>query len=75
MMSSYELFKVSGIKKRTVLHNYSMLAPYSIVFTAHSSLQKRAIHKCVYCDNDSTLNLVHTSDGNTPELRRSGKTH
>ena len=39
-----------------------MLAPYSIVFTAHSSLQKHAMHtnKCVYGDNDSTLNLVHT---------------
>ena len=39
-----------------------MLAPYSIVFTAHSSLQKHAMHtkKSVYCDNDSTLNLVHT---------------
>ena len=39
-----------------------MLAPYSIVFTAHSSLQKWAMHtkKSVYCDNDSTLNLVHS---------------
>ena len=39
-----------------------MLAPSSIVFTAHSSLQKHAMHtkKSVYCDNDSTLNLVHT---------------
>ena len=40
-----------------------MLAPYSIVFTAHSSLHKRAMHtkkSVVYCDNDSTLNLVHT---------------
>ena len=36
MMSSYVLCKISGIKKRTVLYNYSMLAPYSIVFTAHS---------------------------------------
>ena len=43
-----------------------MLAPYSIVFTAHSSVQKWAMHtkKSVYCDNDSTLNLVHTSVGN-----------
>ena len=45
-----------------------MLAPYSIVFTAHSS--KHAMHtkKSVYCDNDSTLNLVHTKNlvrGNT----------
>ena len=41
-----------------------MLAPYSIVFTTHSSLQKHAIHtkKSVYCDNDSTLNLVHTKN-------------
>ena len=43
-----------------------MLAPYSIVFTAHSSLQKWAMHtkkECVYCDNDdSTLNLVHTKN-------------
>ena len=40
-----------------------MLAPYSIVFTTHSSLQKHAMHtkkSAVYCDNDSTLNLVHT---------------
>ena len=43
MMSSKELCKISGIKKRTVLYNYSMLAPYSIVFTTHSSLQKRAM--------------------------------
>ena len=54
MVSSYVVCKISGIKKRTVLYNYSMLAPYSIVFTAHSSLQKRAVHtkKSVYCDND-----------------------
>ena len=39
-----ELCKMSGIKKRTVMYNYSMLAPYSIVFTAHSSIQKRAMH-------------------------------
>ena len=32
---------MSGNKKRTVLYK---LAPYSIVFTAHSSLQKRAMH-------------------------------
>ena len=41
-----------------------MLAPYSIVFTAHSSLQTHAMYtkkECVYCDNDSTLNLVHTN--------------
>ena len=41
-----------------------MLAPYSIVFTTHSSLQKHAMHtkkSAVYCDNiASTLNLVHT---------------
>ena len=30
--------------KRGQFCNYSMLAPYSIVFTAHSSLQKRAMH-------------------------------
>ena len=40
-MSSQEL---CGINKGMVLYNYSMLAPYSIVFTAHSSLQKRDIH-------------------------------
>ena len=36
------------ISKRGLFCNYSMLAP-SIVFTAHSSLQKRAMHtkKCV----------------------------
>ena len=51
-----------------------MLAPYSIVFTTHSSLQKHAMHtnkSAVYCINDSTLNLVHTkifSRGNTLEL-------
>ena len=34
--------------------------------TTHSSLQKHAIHtkkSAVYCDNNSTLNLVHTSIG------------
>ena len=43
---------------------YNMLAPYSIVFTAHSSLQKRAMHtkKSVYSDNDNALNLVHTKN-------------
>ena len=51
---SYVKFLVS---KRGLFCNYSMLAPYSIVFTAHSSLQKHAMHtkKSVYCDNDSTL--------------------
>ena len=43
MMFSKELCKLSGIEKRTVLYNYSMLASYSIVFTANSSLQKRAM--------------------------------
>ena len=40
-----------------------MLAPFSIVFIAHSSLQKCAMHtkKGVYCDNYSTLNLVHAN--------------
>ena len=45
------------------------------MFTAHSSLQKRAMHtkkSVAYCDNDSTLNLVITnffySVGNTLEL-------
>ena len=37
-----------------------MLAPYSVVFTDHSSLQKCAMHTKKSCDNDSTLNLVHT---------------
>ena len=48
------------------MYNYSMLAPPSIVFNAHSSLQKRAItlKEGVYCDNDSTLNLVHTKNFN-----------
>ena len=51
-----------------------MLAPYSIVFTALSSLQKRAMHikMSMYYDNDSTQNLVHTKMftvwGNTLEL-------
>ena len=40
-MMSYVKFLVS---KRGLFCNYSMLAPYSIVFTAHSSLQKRAMH-------------------------------
>ena len=40
-MKSYVTFLVS---KRGLFCNYSMLAPYAIVFTAHSSLQKRAMH-------------------------------
>ena len=44
--------------------NYSMLAPYSIVFTAHSSLQKRAVHtkKNVCIVTMITLHLVHTKN-------------
>ena len=40
------------------MYNYSMLAPYSIVFTIQSSLQKRAIQtkkSVCNCDNDRTL--------------------
>ena len=44
MMSSYVLCKISDIKNMTVLYNYCMLVPYSIVFTALSSLQKHAMH-------------------------------
>ena len=43
----------------------TILAPYSTVITTHNSLQKRAMHtkkSAVYCDNDSTLNLVHTKN-------------
>ena len=41
-----------------------MLALYSIVFTAHSSLQKRAMHtkKSVCIVTTITLNLVHTKN-------------
>ena len=44
MMSSYELL----VSTRGLFYNYSMLAPYSIVFTAHSSLQKRAMHTKIF---------------------------
>ena len=40
-MMSYVKFLGS---RKGLFCNYSMLAPYSIVFTAHSSLQKCAMH-------------------------------
>ena len=67
MMSSKEICKISGIKKRSVLYNYSMLAPYSIVFTTHSSLQKLAMHtkKSVCIVAYIIYNRIHTT---TPHM-------
>ena len=43
MMSPKSYVKIL-VSRRGLFCNYSMLSPYSIVFTAHSSLQKRAVH-------------------------------